>query len=70
MGAVACDHYHRYREDVALMDEVGLGAYRFSVAWPRVMPDGKTFSPLGSGLRAAVDELLGSGILPVLTLYH
>ena len=39
-GDVACDHYHRYREDVALMAELGLGAYRFSIAWSRVLPDG------------------------------
>jgi beta-glucosidase len=70
-GAVACDHYHRYREDLALMDEVGLRAYRFSVAWPRVMPDGKTLSPQGIGFyERLVDELLCLGIRPMLTLYH
>jgi beta-glucosidase len=71
-GDVACDHYSRYREDVALMRELGLGAYRFSVAWPRVQP-------LGSGrveqrgldfYRRLVDELLEGGITPWLTLYH
>jgi beta-glucosidase len=40
-GDVACDHYHRYREDVALMQEFGVEAYRFSVAWPRIMPEGR-----------------------------
>ncbi len=39
-GEVACDHYHRWKEDVALMQELGLKAYRFSVSWPRVLPDG------------------------------
>ena len=39
-GAVACDHYHRYRDDVALMAGLGVGAYRFSVSWPRVQPEG------------------------------
>ena len=40
-GDIACDHYHRYREDVALMQEFGVEAYRFSVAWPRIMPEGR-----------------------------
>src|SRR6266542_3101804 len=40
-GRLACDHYHRWREDVALMRRLNLGAYRFSVAWPRVLPDGR-----------------------------
>ncbi|MFI7636131.1 GH1 family beta-glucosidase [Nonomuraea sp. NPDC049400] len=71
-GDVACDHYHRYRDDVALMAELGLRAYRFSVAWPRVQP-------LGSGAvnqrgldfyRRLVDELLSRGIQPWPTLYH
>ena len=39
-GAVACDHYHRYREDIGLMQELGVNAYRFSIAWPRVLPKG------------------------------
>ncbi len=71
-GDVACDHYHRYREDVALMCQIGLQAYRFSVAWSRVLPAG-----IGSvntkGLdfySRLVDELLASGIQPYLTLYH
>ena len=49
-GAVACDHYHRYREDVALWKEVGLKAYRFSISWPRVMPGG-----IGSVNRKGLD---------------
>jgi beta-glucosidase len=71
-GDVACDHYHRYREDVALMAGLGLGSYRFSVAWPRVQPNGK--GPANQrGLdfyRRLVDELLAHGIVPWITLYH
>ncbi|HYN28443.1 MAG TPA: GH1 family beta-glucosidase [Dermatophilaceae bacterium] len=71
-GDVACDHYHRADEDVALMSELGLAAYRFSVAWPRVLPEGTgAANPAGldfySGL---VDRLLEHGIEPVVTLYH
>lgn len=71
-GDNACDHYHRYREDVALMADLGLGAYRFSVAWPRVQPAGR--GPANQrGLdfyRRLVDELLAHGIEPWVTLYH
>ncbi|MFC4067242.1 GH1 family beta-glucosidase [Actinoplanes subglobosus] len=71
-GDVACDHYHRYAEDVALMAGLNLGAYRFSVAWPRVRPDGT--GPVNTrGLDfydRLTDELLGKGIDPVVTLYH
>jgi beta-glucosidase len=71
-GDVACDHYHRYAEDVRLMAGLGLGGYRFSVAWPRVQPDGRG-APDQRGLdfyRRLVDELLAAGITPCLTLYH
>ena len=71
-GDVACDHYHRYREDVALVAELGLDAYRFSVSWPRVLPDG-TGAVNRTGLDfydRLVDELLGKAIAPHLTLYH
>jgi beta-glucosidase len=71
-GDVACDHYHRWREDVALMQELGLNAYRFSVSWPRVLPDG-----VGRVNEAGldfydrlVDALLEAGIRPFVTLYH
>ena len=70
-GDIACDHYHRSAEDVAMLAGLGLGAYRFSVAWPRVMPDGKTTSAAGIGFYdRLVDELLRRDIAPVLTLYH
>jgi beta-glucosidase len=71
-GDVACDHYHRFREDVALLVELGLGAYRFSVSWPRVLPAG-TGEINQAGLDfydRLVDELLEHGIAPHLTLYH
>ncbi len=71
-GDVACDQYHRYEEDVALMAELGLNAYRFSVAWPRVQPDGSG-PPNAGGLdyyRRLVDVLNRHDIAPVLTLYH
>ena len=70
-GEVACDHYHRSAQDVALMQELNLSAYRFSTSWARCMPDGVT--PNRDGIRfysTLVDELLAAGITPWLTLYH
>ena len=71
-GDVAVDHYHRYADDVALMSDLGLNAYRFSIAWSRILPDGT-----GRVNQAGVDfyrrlckELAGAGITPVATLYH
>ncbi len=70
-GDVACDHYHRMPGDVALMRDLGLNAYRFSTAWPRVRPDAGPVNPRGVDFYARlVDELLASGITPWLTLYH
>ena len=71
-GDVACDHYHLFREDVALMVELGLTAYRFSVAWPRVIPDGAgEINHRGLDFYdRLVDELLANGITPYPTLYH
>jgi beta-glucosidase len=71
-GEVTCDHYHRYRQDVAVMRELGLQAYRFSLAWPRVIPDGEgPVNPLGLDFYSRlVDELLGAGIRPFATLFH
>ncbi|WP_051218357.1 GH1 family beta-glucosidase [Nocardioides insulae] len=70
-GDIACDHYHRYREDVALMKRLGLDSYRFSVAWPRVRPDGGAVDQRGLDFyRRLVDELLEHDIAPWVTLYH
>jgi beta-glucosidase len=71
-GFGAADHYHRYREDVALMADLGLTAYRFSVAWPRIRPHGGDLAnPAGlSFYDRLVDELLAARIHPVPTLYH
>ncbi len=71
-GDIACDHYHRYREDVALMKSLGLKAYRFSIAWPRVVPDGDgEVNQKGLDFyRRLVDELLSAGIEPFATCYH
>jgi len=70
-GDVACDHYHRMPQDVALMRELGLQTYRFSTSWARVRPDGGTVNPAGVDFYSRlVDELLEAGIKPWLTLYH
>jgi beta-glucosidase len=71
-GDVACDHYHRYPGDVALMADLGVGAYRFSVAWPRVQPTGSgAANPAGIAFYdRLVDSLLERGIAPLLTLFH
>jgi beta-glucosidase len=71
-GDQACDHYHRWREDIGLMKELGLGAYRFSIAWPRVLPTGTgTVNTHGLDFyERLVDALLEAGIQPWLTLYH
>ncbi|WP_447037338.1 GH1 family beta-glucosidase [Streptomyces sp. DSM 118878] len=71
-AAVACDHYHRYREDVALVGGLGVDAYRFSVSWPRVLPDGAgAVSAAGLDFYdRLVDELCARGVRPVPTLFH
>lgn len=71
-GDIACDHYHRYKEDVAIMAEIGLQAYRFSIAWPRIIPNG-TGAVNQKGLAFydhLVDSLLEKNITPFATLYH
>ncbi|KJL32453.1 GH1 family beta-glucosidase [Microbacterium oxydans] len=70
-GDVACDHYHRYADDVALMTRLGLQTYRFSTSWSRVRPDGGAVNAKGVDFyERLVDELLDADILPWLTLYH
>lgn len=71
-GDIACDHYHRFREDVAYMKELGLKGYRFSIGWSRVLPEG-TGKVNEKGIdfyNALIDELLEQGIEPYITLYH
>jgi len=71
-GDVACDHYHRWREDVALMKELGLKAYRFSISWPRVLPEGRgRVNARGLDFYSRlVDGLLEAGLVPYATLFH
>ena len=71
-GRVAADHRRRMAADVALLGELGVGAYRFSIAWPRVQPDGRgAFSQSGLDFyQTLVDRLLDAGVEPVITLYH
>ena len=70
--SVACDHFHRWRDDLALMREIGLGAYRFSIAWPRIVPGGQgRVNARGLDFyERLVDGLLGAGITPFATLNH
>lgn len=71
-GDIACDHYHRWQDDIQLMKEIGLKAYRFSIAWPRVLPGGRgAVNPKGLAFyERLVDGLLEAGILPMVTLFH
>ena len=71
-GAEACDHYHRWAEDVALMKACGLDGYRFSIAWPRVVPTGSgAVNPAGLAFYdRLVDALLEAGVAPMATLFH
>jgi beta-glucosidase len=71
-GDIADDHYHRWQQDVGIMRELGLGAYRFSIAWPRIQPSGSgRIEPRGVGFYdRLVDALLTAGVAPVATLYH
>jgi beta-glucosidase len=71
-GDVACDHYHRHTEDVRLLADLGVDSYRFSVAWPRIVPEGRgTVNAKGLDFYDRLtDDLLAAGIAPAVTLYH
>jgi len=71
-GDVACNHYERFKEDVSLLKELGVTAYRFSISWPRVLPSGRLpFNALGVNFyNNLIDELLRNGITPLVTLFH
>ena len=71
-GAVACDHYHKFKEDVQLMKNMGVTAYRFSISWARILPQGKgAVNEAGIKFYSdLIDELLSAGITPWVTLYH
>lgn len=70
-GEVAIDFYHKFEEDIELMKEMGLNAYRFSVSWPRVMADGRTVNPKGVEFyHKVIDKLIEAGVEPILTVYH
>ena len=71
-GDVACDHYHRYREDVALMKEIGIQGYRFSISWSRIFPEG-TGKVNEKGLAfydKLIDELISNGVKPYICLLY
>jgi len=71
-GDIACDHYHKYREDIALLKNLGVSAYRLSLCWPRLLPDG-TGRVNEKGMdfyNSVIDELLEAGIDPFITLFH
>lgn len=71
-GKIACDHYHRFKEDVKIMKDLGLKAYRFSVSWPRILPEGTgKINPEGIAFyNALIDELIKNDITPYMTLFH
>lgn len=70
-GNDSTDHYHRYKEDVSIMKDLGLKAYRFSVSWPRIMPESEKINHKGIEFyQNLVDELIAAGIEPIVTLYH
>lgn len=71
-GDIACDHYHRWKQDLDLLVQLGVDSYRFSVAWPRIQPSGRgAVNPAGVDFYdRLVDELLERGIAPMVTLYH
>ena len=71
-GDMACDHYHRYREDIGIMKQIGISAYRFSISWARILPQGQgTVNEEGIAFyNRLIDELITNGIEPYITLFH
>ena len=70
-GDITCDHYHRYKEDVELMADIGINAYRFSISWSRIFPEKDKYNPKGMDFyKKLINELNEKGIKPVVTLYH
>ncbi|KEO81650.1 GH1 family beta-glucosidase [Tumebacillus flagellatus] len=70
-GDVACDHYHRYAEDIALLKSLGVQSYRFSISWPRIFPEKGKLNPAGVAFyHRLLDELEKHGITPAVTMYH
>jgi len=70
-GDVACDHYHRYKEDVGILKEIGVNAYRFSISWSRIFPEYGKYNPKGMEFyKKLIDELIRNDIKPTVTLFH
>ena len=70
-GDIACDHYHRYKEDVRILRDLGVNSYRFSISWPRIFPAYGAYNPKGMQFyKDLIHELQENGIEPVATLYH
>ena len=71
-GEIACDHYHKFKEDIGLMKELGINSYRFSIGWARVMPEGRgKLNQKGMDFyKKLIEELLKNDIEPIITLYH
>jgi len=70
-GDIACDHYHRYKEDVRILRDLGVNSYRFSISWPRIFPAYGAYNPKGMQFyKDLIHELQENGIEPVVTLYH
>lgn len=70
-GDIACDHYHRYKEDVRILKDIGVDSYRFSISWPRIFPEYDTYNPKGMEFyKKLINELNDNDIKPTVTLYH
>lgn len=70
-GNIACDHYHRYKEDIAIMKKIGIKAYRFSISWPRIIPKEGVVNKEGIEFyRNMIQELIDAGIEPMITIFH